>query len=117
MALESSASLITALLNQTLAAAINHVVQFSNGSSTGAAPPLSVSEGGSPFDTMQINDTMQSNDTSSSGGGIPQIPAYIRNTSMVFCIVIMCLGVIGNIMVSDSLGMCRTISLNHSSQE
>lgn len=30
----------------------------------------------------------------------PQIPEYIRTTSMVFCIVIMCLGVIGNIMVS-----------------
>lgn len=31
---------------------------------------------------------------------IPQIPAYIRITSMVLCILIMCLGVIGNIMVS-----------------
>lgn len=30
---------------------------------------------------------------------IPQIPAYIRTTSMVFCITIMLLGVIGNIMV------------------
>ncbi|XP_055623553.1 growth hormone secretagogue receptor type 1 isoform X1 [Toxorhynchites rutilus septentrionalis] len=28
-----------------------------------------------------------------------QIPEYIRATSMVFCIIIMCLGVIGNIMV------------------
>lgn len=33
---------------------------------------------------------------------VPQIPDYIRYTSMVFCIVIMCLGVIGNIMVSFS---------------
>lgn len=31
---------------------------------------------------------------------VPQIPDYIRYTSMVFCIAIMCLGVIGNIMVS-----------------
>lgn len=31
---------------------------------------------------------------------MPQIPEYIRATSMVFCIIIMCLGVIGNIMVS-----------------
>lgn len=31
---------------------------------------------------------------------IPQIPAYIRTTSMVFCITIMLLGVIGNLMVS-----------------
>lgn len=29
----------------------------------------------------------------------PVFPAYIRNTSMVFCVVIMCLGVIGNVMV------------------
>lgn len=27
------------------------------------------------------------------------LPSYIRITSMVFCIVIMCLGVIGNVMV------------------
>ncbi|GAB0092882.1 growth hormone secretagogue receptor type 1 [Sergentomyia squamirostris] len=31
--------------------------------------------------------------------GQPQIPAYIRTTAMVFCILILCLGVIGNIMV------------------
>ncbi|EGK96735.1 AGAP002881-PB [Anopheles gambiae str. PEST] len=30
---------------------------------------------------------------------MPQIPEYIRATSMVFCIIIMCLGVIGNVMV------------------
>ncbi|XP_022912511.2 thyrotropin-releasing hormone receptor isoform X1 [Onthophagus taurus] len=29
----------------------------------------------------------------------PVLPSYIRITSMVFCIVIMCLGVIGNVMV------------------
>lgn len=34
------------------------------------------------------------NDTSN-----PFFPSYIRTTSMVFCIIIMCLGVIGNIMV------------------
>lgn len=33
----------------------------------------------------------------------PQIPEYIRTTSMVFCVVIMCLGVIGNIMVSSKI--------------
>ncbi|XP_059610385.1 growth hormone secretagogue receptor type 1 [Phlebotomus argentipes] len=31
--------------------------------------------------------------------GQPQIPAYIRTTAMVLCILILCLGVIGNIMV------------------
>ncbi|XP_060528388.1 QRFP-like peptide receptor isoform X1 [Cylas formicarius] len=30
---------------------------------------------------------------------IPIFPNYIRTTSMVFCIIIMCLGVIGNVMV------------------
>ncbi|KAK9889551.1 hypothetical protein WA026_006905 [Henosepilachna vigintioctopunctata] len=29
----------------------------------------------------------------------PVFPSYLRTTSMVFCIVIMCLGVIGNVMV------------------
>lgn len=29
----------------------------------------------------------------------PVFPAYIRTTSMVLCIVIMCLGVVGNVMV------------------
>ncbi|XP_030763901.1 thyrotropin-releasing hormone receptor [Sitophilus oryzae] len=31
--------------------------------------------------------------------GSPVFPNYIRTTSMVFCIIIMCLGVIGNVMV------------------
>lgn len=29
----------------------------------------------------------------------PKIPEYITLTSMIFCIIIMCLGLIGNIMV------------------
>lgn len=37
----------------------------------------------------------------------PQIPEYIRTTSMVFCVVIMCLGVIGNIMVSKDQIPCN----------
>uniref|UniRef100_A0A1I8MAM1 G-protein coupled receptors family 1 profile domain-containing protein n=1 Tax=Musca domestica TaxID=7370 RepID=A0A1I8MAM1_MUSDO len=32
-------------------------------------------------------------------GEVPQIPAYIRTTAMFFCIVIMLMGVIGNVMV------------------
>lgn len=31
---------------------------------------------------------------------LPQIPSYIRTTAMFFCIVIMLLGVVGNVMVS-----------------
>lgn len=37
---------------------------------------------------------------------VPQIPAYIRTTSMVFCITIMLLGVIGNLMVSKWVVNC-----------
>lgn len=104
MALESPASVITAVLNHTLAAALSHVVQSGNGTATApsaaaaSASPLPFAgngngTNGSEIGTMSINDTF-------TGQDVPQIPAYIRNTSMVFCIVIMCLGVIGNIMVS-----------------
>jgi len=34
---------------------------------------------------------------------LPQIPSYIRTTAMFFCIVIMLLGVVGNVMVSPPL--------------
>lgn len=40
------------------------------------------------------NRTQHDNDTV-----IPVFPTYIRNTSIVFCAIIMCLGVIGNVMV------------------
>lgn len=33
---------------------------------------------------------------------LPQIPSYIRTTAMFFCIIIMLLGVVGNVMVSPS---------------
>ena len=115
VALESPASLITALLNHTVNLAINHVVQLDGSSQDPSSPSSSMSGAGYPggvdvggvtsssaaaastaglFESMQINGTAHA--------GTPQIPAYIRNTSMVFCIVIMCLGVIGNIMVSLS---------------
>lgn len=42
------------------------------------------------------NTELHENDTFSD---LPQIPAYIRTTSMVFCVTIMLLGVIGNVMV------------------
>ena len=31
----------------------------------------------------------------------PRIPDYIRTTSIVFCVIILCLGLIGNIMVNS----------------
>jgi hypothetical protein len=37
----------------------------------------------------------------------PKIPEYITLTSMVFCIAIMCLGLIGNIMVNEGREMQR----------
>ncbi|XP_072388543.1 growth hormone secretagogue receptor type 1 isoform X2 [Diabrotica undecimpunctata] len=40
-----------------------------------------------------------SNVTNFTEGIYPVFPSYIRTTSMVFCIIIMCLGVIGNVMV------------------
>ncbi|KAJ6635695.1 Neuropeptide SIFamide receptor [Pseudolycoriella hygida] len=42
------------------------------------------------------NTELHENDTFSD---LPQIPTYIRTTSMVFCVTIMLLGVIGNVMV------------------
>nr|UDO48202.1 ecdysis triggering hormone receptor isoform A [Colaphellus bowringi] len=40
-----------------------------------------------------------SNVTNTTDGIYPVFPSYIRTTSMVLCIIIMCLGVIGNVMV------------------
>ncbi|CAG9863962.1 unnamed protein product [Phyllotreta striolata] len=44
-------------------------------------------------------DANYTNSTNFTDGAYPVFPGYIRTTSMVFCIVIMCLGVIGNVMV------------------
>lgn len=49
---------------------------------------------------ISINSSIPTNATNSTLDiDYPQIPAYIRTTSMVFCIIIMCLGVVGNVMV------------------
>ncbi|KAG5894178.1 hypothetical protein JTB14_001872 [Gonioctena quinquepunctata] len=40
-----------------------------------------------------------SNVTNTTDEMYPVFPSYIRTTSMVLCIIIMCLGVIGNVMV------------------
>ncbi|XP_018327128.1 neuropeptide Y receptor type 1-like [Agrilus planipennis] len=47
--------------------------------------------------TANSSKDMFSNLTESSNSVV--FPAYIRITSMIFCVIIMCLGVIGNIMV------------------
>lgn len=47
-----------------------------------------------------FNQTISSFIKNGTNYELPEIPSYIRTTSMVFCIVIMCLGVIGNVMVS-----------------
>lgn len=49
-----------------------------------------------------FNQTISSFIKNETNYELPEIPSYIRTTSMVFCIVIMCLGVIGNVMVSAS---------------
>lgn len=49
--------------------------------------------------TTSTIDGGQNNATNSSDMTPPVFPSYIRTTSMVFCIIIMCLGVIGNVMV------------------
>jgi hypothetical protein len=48
----------------------------------------------STIDLYNTSNVSNLNETSSS-----VFPNYIRTTSMVFCIIIMCLGVIGNVMV------------------
>uniref|UniRef100_A0A182P812 G-protein coupled receptors family 1 profile domain-containing protein n=1 Tax=Anopheles epiroticus TaxID=199890 RepID=A0A182P812_9DIPT len=64
----------------------------STASSTEAGPFV---DGGVAFVAADGTASAGFNDSSE----MPQIPEYIRATSMVFCIIIMCLGVIGNIMV------------------
>lgn len=39
----------------------------------------------------------------------PHIPDYIRSTSIVFCVVILCIGLIGNIMVKSRKDICATV--------
>ncbi|XP_046805822.1 thyrotropin-releasing hormone receptor [Lucilia cuprina] len=43
--------------------------------------------------------TSSFNDTFYDDNEVPEIPSYIRTTAMFFCIVIMLMGVIGNVMV------------------
>lgn len=51
-----------------------------------------------PSSTIDNSNNNVSN-TSDLMSAPPVFPSYIRTTSMVFCIIIMCLGVIGNVMV------------------
>ncbi|XP_055381395.1 thyrotropin-releasing hormone receptor-like [Condylostylus longicornis] len=48
---------------------------------------------------FDVENNKNDNKSDNNNYEIPEIPAYIRNTSMVICITIMILGVIGNIMV------------------
>lgn len=101
MALET---VVTALLNHTVDLAINHAGLQFNDTAADNAGLFTLEEGhnnGSSSSLSSLFDTMQQVNGTTTSEQTPQIPAYIRNTSMVFCIVIMCLGVIGNIMVSE----------------
>lgn len=52
-----------------------------------------------PSSAIDVNASANFSLSSYRNSSGPVIPSYIRTTSMVFCIIIMCLGVIGNIMV------------------
>lgn len=51
------------------------------------------------YDVTKQNVSNITNATLDSLSDFTEIPYYIKVTSMTFCIVIMCLGVIGNVMV------------------
>uniref|UniRef100_A0A1I8PJW2 G-protein coupled receptors family 1 profile domain-containing protein n=1 Tax=Stomoxys calcitrans TaxID=35570 RepID=A0A1I8PJW2_STOCA len=54
------------------------------------------------YPTTSFNDSITASNSSSNAtfdSEVPEIPAYIRTTAMVLCIVIMLMGVIGNVMV------------------
>lgn len=92
----SLATIIDAALNYTtaLASSIEAVAAAAATASTLSTTDTAVAAGNGA----------EGNDSFVGGGNdthiaIPEIPAYIRTTSMVFCITIMFLGVIGNIMV------------------
>lgn len=71
-----------------------HSTSSPSSSSTIITPPnVSI------YTSESFNDSSSFNATSYEGD-IPEIPPYIRTTAMVFCIVIMLMGVIGNVMVS-----------------
>lgn len=84
---------VAAAENVTVATILNALIL--NYSSTTAAAASSLS---SLSSTITITTESVQNDHQND---LPQIPAYIRTTSMVFCITIMLLGVIGNIMVRN----------------
>lgn len=50
--------------------------------------------------SLSTTSTTSFNDTLYDESEIPEIPSYIRTTAMFFCIIIMLMGVIGNVMVS-----------------
>lgn len=81
-----------------------HSTSSPSSSSTITTPlPVSI------YPSESFNDSSSFNATSYEGD-IPEIPPYIRTTAMVFCIVIMLMGVIGNVMVS---ALAFALSLSH----
>lgn len=53
----------------------------------------------SPLNNQSAFGNFSADQNSSNYDPPPHIPDYIRTTSIVFCVVILCLGLIGNIMV------------------
>ncbi|XP_044743898.1 growth hormone secretagogue receptor type 1 [Chrysoperla carnea] len=66
---------------------LDDIFNFNLNNGTSIPPGASITGGGT-FNNSTVN-----------SGYYPVFPTYIRNTSMVFCVIIMCLGVIGNVMV------------------
>jgi hypothetical protein len=55
----------------------------------------------SPFNSSIIHNDFDADQNATFNYEL-QIPEYITMTSMIFCIIIMCLGLIGNIMVNTT---------------
>lgn len=101
----SSITNITTTTTTTTAGIIPGYSSSSDGGGMGisgggvvAAAAVTTVEGGSSNVTSNATTTSAENHFNSTSE-MPQIPSYIRTTSMFLCISIMILGVIGNVMV------------------
>lgn len=109
ISLATAKTILSAIINYTTTAAVHAVVSAATGVNSQTSLPISttttvVTTLSSPVTSSASSSSVTVTTTESTENDIqndlPQIPAYIRTTSMVFCITIMLLGVIGNIMVS-----------------
>ncbi|XP_061397658.1 bombesin receptor subtype-3-like [Musca vetustissima] len=76
----------------------NNDIHLKSNTLTPPPPSSTTTLSTNSIDSSPFNASSNSS-TSEYENEIPQIPAYIRTTAMFFCIVIMLMGVIGNVMV------------------